>query len=174
MRASSLLVTTFALAAATAMYVQPAHSQQYGDRGPTVVCESQDGHYNRCQKPWRGDARLVQQMSDSACVQGRTWGVRGGDLWVDQGCRGRFAPAGYQQTGWQPPRDWDRRFPMSCNSSGYDYQMCRVDVGSHGRVMLRRQTSSSACIEGQTWGYNRAGIWVNRGCAGDFVVDRRW
>lgn len=172
MRATSLLVVPFALAAAAVM--QPAHSQPYrGGDGPSVVCESHDGHYNRCSMPWRGDAQLVQQMSDTACVRGQTWGIRHGELWVDRGCRGRFAPAGYQQTGWHPGPDWNRRFQVSCSSSGYNYQMCQVDVG-HGRVYLRRQTSSAACIEGRTWGFNRAGVWVDQGCAGDFTIDRRW
>jgi hypothetical protein len=172
MRASSFVVATFALAAAAAL--QPAHSQPRAYRGPSVVCESQDGHYNRCAMPWRGDAQLVQQISDSACVRGRTWGVRRGDLWVDQGCRGRFAPAGYERVGWRPPRGWDHRFGVSCGSQDYHYNFCRVDVGGHGSVHLRRQTSGSACVEGSTWGWNRAGVWVNRGCAGDFIVDRRW
>lgn len=172
MRISSLFVVPFALAAAVVM--QPAHSQPRGYRGPTVLCESQDGHYNRCSMPWRGSAQLVQQISDSDCVRDRTWGVRHGEIWVDHGCRGRFAPAGYQQTGWHPGPDWNRRFEVRCSSSGYDYQLCRVDVGRNGRVSLRRQTSDSACVEGRTWGYNRAGVWVNQGCAGEFIIDRRW
>jgi hypothetical protein len=172
MRISSLAVVPLALAAAAV--VQPAHSQPRAYRGPTVTCESQDGHYNRCSIPWRGeDVQLVQQISDTACVRGRTWGVRRGTLWVDQGCRGRFGPVSYAG-GWQPPRGWDRRFEVSCESQDYHYSFCQVDVGRRGRVMLRRQTSGSACVEGQTWGWNRAGVWVDRGCAGRFMVDRRW
>ena len=39
-----------------------------------------------------------------------------------------------------------------------------------GRVMIERQISSSACIEGRSWGYGRNGIWVSQGCRADFRV----
>ena len=39
-----------------------------------------------------------------------------------------------------------------------------------GRVVLERQISSSACIEGRTWGYGRNGIWVAQGCRADFKI----
>jgi hypothetical protein len=32
------------------------------------------------------------------------------------------------------------------------------------------QRSGSACVQGQTWGFNRDGIWVDRGCRADFEV----
>ena len=57
-----------------------------------VTCSSNDRRYATC--AWdrsRGRPRLLQQLSGSACIEGRTWGydaARG--LWVDDGCRGRF------------------------------------------------------------------------------------
>ena len=56
-----------------------------------VRCESRDGRTRWCQMDTRGGVRLVRQFSDRACVRGRTWGVRGGSVWVSRGCRGRFA-----------------------------------------------------------------------------------
>ncbi|MGN6728499.1 MAG: DUF3011 domain-containing protein [Rhodanobacteraceae bacterium] len=172
---------TFYLAAATALLaataLQPAHSQPARHyRGETVVCESQDGHYNRCRLPWEGGAQIVEQLSSSACVRGQTWGTRGRSVWVDQGCRARFAAVAYGPGpgGWAPPPGWDRRFEVSCGSQDYHYNFCQVDVGRRGRVYLRRQISGSACVEGSTWGWNRAGVWVDRGCEGRFGVDRRW
>lgn len=176
MRASLFLVVPLALAAA--VVVRPAHSKPHHDnRSRSVLCQSQSGNYTRCDKPWRGDAQLVQQLSDTRCVRGRTWGVRHDELWVNNGCRGRFAAVGYNgggHRGFQPGPDWNRQIRVNCSSSGYNYQMCRVDVGREGRVQLRRQTSNTACVEGRTWGWNRAGVWVNQGCAGEFVIDRRW
>lgn len=176
MRTSLFVVSALALAGAAA--VQPARAQYRHDyRGQTITCESQDGRYARCGIPWDGGVRMVEQLSGSSCVRGQTWGERGHSVWVNNGCRARFAPAGYVgggPGGWAPPPGWNRRFNVNCSSSGYNYQMCRVDVGRNGRVYLRRQTSSSACIEGRTWGWNRAGVWVNQGCAGEFTIDRRW
>ncbi|AND69683.1 hypothetical protein ATSB10_22290 [Dyella thiooxydans] len=76
--------------------------------------------------------------------------------------------------GWRPGRDWDRDIRLQCDSNGRHYQMCRVDTGRHGRARLVRQLSSSRCTEGYSWGYNRAGVWVDHGCRGQFVVERRW
>lgn len=39
-----------------------------------------------------------------------------------------------------------------------------------GRVVVERQHSRTACIEGRTWGYGRNGIWVSDGCRADFRV----
>lgn len=42
-----------------------------------------------------------------------------------------------------------------------------------GQVVLERQLSRSACIEGRSWGYGRNGIWVTQGCRADFrIVDQ--
>jgi hypothetical protein len=34
----------------------------------------------------------------------------------------------------------------------------------------RHYLDSGACVQGQSWGYTDRGIWVDRGCAGEFVV----
>lgn len=148
-------------------------AQGYGD---TVSCESRNFNYQSCPVPWR-DARIIRQTSDTACVRGRTWGIDRRGLWVDRGCAGIFAAAGQPGPGpgdWRPGPDWNRRFVIGCASDGYNYRFCGVDIGHGGRAYLDRQTSSTACIEGRTWGYNRAGVWVNQGCAGTFTIDRRW
>lgn len=39
-----------------------------------------------------------------------------------------------------------------------------------GRVVLERQLSRGACIEGVNWGYTRNRIWVTQGCRANFRV----
>ena len=73
----------------------------------------------------------------------------------------------------QPPPGYGQQ-TISCGSPQYRYYFCQVDVGARGHVTLQRQYSDAACIEGQTWGWNRAGIWVDKGCGGHFIVSRRW
>jgi len=34
-----------------------------------------------------------------------------------------------------------------------------------------KQNSDSPCQQGYSWGYDREGIWVDRGCRADFAVD---
>jgi hypothetical protein len=36
------------------------------------------------------DVRLVRQLSDKPCREGRTWGHDRNSIWVDEGCRGIF------------------------------------------------------------------------------------
>lgn len=75
---------------------------------------------------------------------------------------------------WHPGRDWDREIRLDCHSNKNRYQMCQVDVGRHGHAQLIRQVSDARCSEGYSWGWNRAGVWVDHGCRGRFVVYRRW
>ncbi|HET7065421.1 MAG TPA: DUF3011 domain-containing protein, partial [Rudaea sp.] len=65
-------------------------------------------------------------------------------------------------------------FNVACASQNFEYRFCAVDLGGAGRVTVARQMSNSACVEGRNWGANRAGVWVNQGCAAEFTVDRRW
>ena len=159
---------------AAAGYWQSGPQPGYPGSNQTVSCGSPQHRPARCPVPghWRG-ARIVQQTSKAACVRGRTWGFERGGIWVDKGCGGVFAP-GHYDGGWQPGPGWNQSFVVSCGSPQYRYYFCQVDVGARGRVMLQRQNSSSACIEGRTWGWNRAGIWVDKGCGAQFMVVRRW
>lgn len=157
--------------------VSAPRAQRYRD---AVDCESRNYGYTRCDVPWR-DARLIRQLSDTRCIRGRNWGVDRRGLWVDRGCSGRFAPAGrhrddddYGYGGWRPGPGWNHRFSIRCGSRDYQYRFCAVDLGRGGRAYLDRQISGSPCIEGRTWGWNRAGIWVNQGCDAQFTIDRRW
>jgi hypothetical protein len=71
--------------------------------------------------------------------------------------------------------DWDRgddfdhyRRRVSCNSNDMGPRQC--NVGRIRYAEIARQNSGSPCIYGQTWGYRRDSIWVDRGCRADFWV----
>jgi hypothetical protein len=78
--AAALLAVTAALALAP----RGAQAQR------TFTCESRHGHREVCHVDTRGGVRLVDRLSDSPCIQGRTWGVARNGVWVDDGCRARF------------------------------------------------------------------------------------
>jgi hypothetical protein len=177
----------FALFSLFMLFMLPTAAVRAQD---AVDCESRDYHHTRCDVDWR-DARLVRQLSDTQCVRGQNWGIDRRGLWVDRGCAGRFVEArrgGRDRDrdrdrdegdygggrGWHPGPDWDRRFAISCASEGYRYTFCSVDLGGGGRASLAQQDSNSPCVEGRTWGYNRAGIWVDQGCSATFTIERRW
>ncbi len=60
--------------------------------GQTILCESKSGDARRCTPPWRGQSRLVRQISNSRCEEGATWSSQDGLITVWKGCRGEFAP----------------------------------------------------------------------------------
>jgi hypothetical protein len=57
---------------------------------------------------------------------------------------------------------------IRCESPDYQYRFCRANTDN--RVQLVRQISNTDCREGRNWGYERGGVWVNRGCAAEFRV----
>jgi hypothetical protein len=152
-----------------------ANAQRHSE---TITCESRDYRPAHCRVNWR-QAQLVRQISSTACIEGRTWGMDRGGIWVNQGCAGVFAQVrGAHRPGmaggWHPGPGWDRSIRLKCESEDYRYRMCRVDTGRGSAVRIEQRISDTRCIEGRNWGWNRAGIWVDQGCAAVFVVDRRW
>lgn len=67
---------------------------------------------------------------------------------------------------WQDGYASGARF--TCESNDGRYRECRADT--RGGVQLVRQISRTQCIQGQSWGSNRNGVWVDRGCRAEFVV----
>lgn len=57
---------------------------------------------------------------------------------------------------------------VRCESREGRTQRCNVDT--RGGVSLHRQLSSAGCWQGDTWGWDRRGIWVRNGCRADFRV----
>jgi hypothetical protein len=61
---------------------------------------------------------------------------------------------------------------IDCGSHNYGYKTCPV-YGQIVSVRLIRQLSSARCTQNQTWGSNWDGVWVDRGCRGQFRVTYR-
>lgn len=72
-------------------YDAPAYGQPSYGIGQTITCESPDRRSNACGWDARwGRPVLVEKLSADACLEGRTWGYDGRQIWVDRGCRARF------------------------------------------------------------------------------------
>lgn len=158
----------------------------------TKSCHSNNGKFKRCQVGLWDDAALVQNDSRTRCVRGDNWDLDGTTIWVSDGCRGVFAEVrhrqdrpvrrgGQRRANRRPPsrarpptgHNWDREIRFVCQSHDQHYKFCSVDVGPRGWVELDKRESRAQCIERQSWGWNRAGIWVDQGCRAKFVVHRR-
>lgn len=62
---------------------------------------------------------------------------------------------------------------VQCESDHGRYARC--DLDTRGGVRLQQQLSRATCRYNDTWGYDRGGIWVHRGCRARFVVsDPGW
>ena len=55
-----------------------------------------------------------------------------------------------------------------CESGDMKRHWCSEGMGR--RVTLLRQRSNTPCVQGRTWGVDRSGIWVDRGCRADFEI----
>jgi hypothetical protein len=133
-----------------------------GPGGPLVRCESDNGRYRECHIPGRARIQLVRQLSESACIEGRTWGTRADRVWVNQGCRAEFSAFGGAWSG----AGWGRS--IVCASEDQRTVTCPWNARL-GRPRLLEQVSSTTCRRGYNWGQTRSGdIWVSRGCRGRF------
>jgi hypothetical protein len=55
---------------------------------------------------------------------------------------------------------------ITCESQGGRERYCRANT--NGGVYLQTQLSGNGCYQGETWGYDNGGIWVNSGCRAVF------
>lgn len=133
-----------------------------------VTCTSDSRRYRECRTPFRGPARITQQISSTRCVEGSNWGSRPGLIWVDEGCRARFAE---DRRGWPTWGGAGGQREIECASNDDRYRQC--NTGFRGRARLSRQLSRDACIEGRSWGQGPGMVWVSRGCRARFE-DAGW
>lgn len=161
------IVKTAALAACAAGLLLATGAQaQYGAAGGgSIRCESDDGRARSCPTPWRGRSQLVRQLSNTACVEGRNWQSRGGQVSVDSGCRGEFTS---RRDDMRPPVG--NGATVRCESENGRVRTC--PTAWRGRSQLVRQISGNACIEGRSWQSRGGQITVSGGCRGEFAAER--
>lgn len=147
-----------------------------------VRCESQDGQRRLCRVDGATNVDLERQLSSRECAQGRNWGWNRDGIWVDGGCRADFRV--YTGRGGRPGDGWNRPTPggggypggdrygvIRCESRDGRQEFCRADT-SDG-VTLEKQLSDTDCVYRDNWGYDREGIWVERGCRAEFRLSGR-
>ncbi len=152
--------------------------QQGQGGGQIVSCRSQSYEPQLCSVDTRGGVRLLNQVSRSACVEGQSWFAEPNGIRVTSGCGGEFE-IGYSNnqsygnnSGYGQPSTQYGNSPtqiIRCESQDKRQKACPADLRDF-EVRLSRQLSKTACIEGQTWGWDERGIWVNGGCRADFSV----
>lgn len=156
----------------------PAAAQNYGYGGgggnaPMITCQSLNYQPARCNvRLGGGGAAFLRQTIAGECGPlGSNWGWDDNGIWVRGGCQGLFAikyPPGNGGGYAPPPPPPGGNFrSVRCESINYRPARCAMDV--YGPPQLQR-VNGGTCIQGQTWGWDRGGIWVNNGCRADFLV----
>ncbi len=181
----SILLSLSLLVLAGPSAADDRYSDDYGDRSGhdggsrRFDCESNGNRTVYCSVDRGTDVRFVRQNSRAACIEGQSWGWDRGGVWVSGGCRAEFEVVDQRSnwgSGWGDNRwnddGYDRGSPRNglvrCESNGARGGYCRADT-SRG-VRLANQMSSAQCVEGQSWGYDRSGIWVSHGCRAEFLL----
>lgn len=154
---------TWLLAAASLFAAAPAVQADSG----LLTCESRGYQYQYCNANTQGRVIMLRELSTgNLCHQGRGWGYDNNGIWVDKGCRAEFSFGRDDGGG-----GWGRSGTLTCNSNGYRYNYCNADT--QGRVSLVREYSTgNLCRQGSGWGSDNGGIWVDRGCRGEFSYGR--
>ena len=131
-----------------------------------VHCSSREFRDNYCPADTRGGVRLLRQTSRTDCDQGRTWGYDRRGIWVSGGCEGEFELGAQRRrdAGGRPRRSSEHI--VVCESRDFRYQHCDTPGGRSARLV--RQLSKTECRYGRTWGHERGGVWVDRGCGAEF------
>ncbi|HWW61683.1 MAG TPA: DUF3011 domain-containing protein [Thermoanaerobaculia bacterium] len=134
----------------------------------TLLCESSNNGRNRCSADTSYGVQLTRQISRNNCQLNRDWGYDQSGIWVDNGCRAEFTVGGYRNAGYGSMAS-SARPTLTCESTNGRRHYCTANT-SYG-VSLLRQLSDSSCVRGDSWGYDRDGVWVDKGCRAEFVLD---
>lgn len=157
--ATTIALAVFAASGAIALRPTDGAAQDAVSSEP-VTCESIRMRRKECPVPAGAEVRLVTRLGPSPCRRGTSWGVEGAALWVDQGCRGRFAVVRSARASVVP-----------CGSSAAGRVECATEPGAE--VVLLRQGGGAPCVRGRTWGYEDGVIWTEGGCQAEFEVTPR-
>jgi hypothetical protein len=138
--------------------------------GGRIECSSLADRYEYCKTFAIGRVRLERQLSKTPCRQYQTWGSDGdgSGVWVRNGCRGVFVVDRGGGPGPGRPGGGQTR-SITCTSKDYSYAHCDVAIWGR-RVWVQRQLSDKRCVQGNNWGVDWSGIWVDRGCNAVFGI----
>jgi hypothetical protein len=174
----------FSLFAPAVLYFAgtPAYAQKF-------TCSSNNGQVQTCQIPGNGPVQMVRQLSQAACVQGRTWGTRGNQVWVSQGCRAEFQAGGqgynpgynrppyggpnYGPGGDRPPAYYSGSFKNGRSNCSSGQGAGRIYCQSGGTFKYANPVRVNGnCVQNRTWGVSQYGLWVANGCGGEWEIKR--
>lgn len=156
-------------AAMMATAAPQASAQQWGSTEQRIRCESYGVGEQFCRAPNDGRVRLVRNLGNVYCVEGRNWRADRNGIQVREGCRGEFAFMGSSGAtgGWGNSNNNMGEVEVRCESEDGRESFCGV---TNRGVRLVRTLSRAPCVEGNTWRADGRGIYVRSGCRGLFLA----
>lgn len=161
-----------------AAVLQPAvHAAGQRDRYERLRCESQSGRDEFCAAPIDGEVRVVRELGDTPCREGREWRWSRDGITVSRGCRAEFeyrvASRG-SSSGYSRPGGSSGGYNMdhvTCQAEKNREQFCPSPIA--GDVRVAKQLGDTQCVEGRNWSWSTDGIRVFGGCRAEFEYRRR-
>lgn len=169
------IVTMGAVAGAALLTLAaPAAAQP----APHVLCESLNGETKLCPLPGLTEAFVVQTL-DGQCIAGRNWGWGARGITVTNGCRAVFGYRTAFNPGFNPgyapapgvvappprPGYGGAVQTVQCASMAFQYNHCSMDTRNGVSIGM---ITNQPCRQGQTWGWDRGGVWVTGNCRAYF------
>jgi hypothetical protein len=136
--------------------------------GMPLQCESSNNHRHTCVADTQYGVQLSRQLSQKACVFGKTWGYTNSGVWVDRGCRAEFLVLNTPPSMASGSNPSDFHGTVNCESLHGGRKFCSADT--RFGVQVGRQLSDRDCEFNRTWGFDSRGIWVDKGCKADFIL----
>lgn len=128
-----------------------------------VTCQSVKDREDFCPAAIGGHVVVARQLSDTPCIEGRTWSWNRDGVRVRDGCRAEFE---YTRRGGElnpGASNWQK---VTCQSVKDREQFCPAPI--EGGVRVTRQLSDTPCVQGRTWNWTRDGVRVWEGCRAEF------
>jgi len=114
---------------------------------------------------------VIKQDSQSALIQGTSFGFIGNRVWVDNGARGKFRVVYTTSRAIKVvPEEGEgaRTIMLQSFKSKRKERIMDKDVKE---VHLIKQLSQSACTLGESFGFEGSKVWVDKGARGIFKIE---
>ena len=135
----------------------------------TITCGRTDGTQSECRIAANATRlRLVRNLGQSSCLQGRNWGYSEGVLWTNRGCRGEFE-VGY---GGNAAVAVPSARVVTCGNLSDGRVTCDAR-GTISTARLVNELSKGRCRPGLTWGFSTTEIWTTNSCQAEFEITYR-
>jgi len=164
-KAIGLLVSVLSLAEPVFAEDKPAKPTKPRPMTIYIDCSAIKQPMNYCPTYTVGHVKLVRQFSKARCKQYDSWGATGdgSGIWVQKGCRGTFIVERGR------PYSQEKPTTLTCKSENHAYAHCATPMWGR-RAFVEKPLGPVECKQGENWGADWNGVWVNANCAADFGI----